>query len=284
MNLIDITIWSDAVILFPMFGDGFAFNPPRYFTVFGLPIYFYGVIVAAGFLLAGLYALKRRADFGLTQDNVFDMLICAIVAGIVGARLYYVAFNASEFFGAGKWLNVFKVREGGLAVYGGIIAVVVTLVVYCRMKKVKLGAMLDVGGLGLLIGQAVGRWGNFFNREVFGAETALPWRMGLTIPTRSMTIFVHPAFLYESLWNALGFALLHFFSKKKRQYDGQIFLLYLLWYGIGRFMIEGIRADTLYIPGTALRVSQVLAGVCAVGSAAILARNYLKTRSRMNEI
>jgi phosphatidylglycerol:prolipoprotein diacylglycerol transferase len=265
---------NEATILFPMFGDGFAVNPPRGFTVFGLPIYFYGVIIAAGFLLAGLYVLKRRAEFGLTQDNVFDILICAIVGGIVGARLYYVAFNAPEFFGAGKWLNIFKVREGGLAVYGGIIAVVAALAAYSRLKKVKLGAMLDVGGLGLLIGQAIGRWGNFFNREAFGAETTVPWRMGLVYPGRSMVIFVHPTFLYESLWNALGFALLHFFSKKKRRYDGQLFLLYLLWYGIGRFMIEGLRADSLYIPGTALRVSQVLAGVCAVGSAAVLAGRY----------
>ncbi|MDR0861600.1 MAG: prolipoprotein diacylglyceryl transferase [Oscillospiraceae bacterium] len=277
---------SDPAISFPIFGEGFVLEPPRSFSVFGLPIYLYGVIIAAGFLLGMLYLYARREDFGLTRDNVLDMMIISVLGGIVGARLYYIAFRPEEFFGAGKWGNILRLREGGLAIYGGIIAVVIVTLVYCRKKKLPVGRTLDGGIMALLIGQAVGRWGNFVNREVFGYETELPWRMGLTYDLNgaTSTVYVHPTFLYESLWNAVGFALLHVFSKRfRKRYNGQMFLLYLLWYGIGRFLIEGIRTDTLYIPGTTLRVSQCLAGLCAVVSAAVLIKNGL-TRRKAAEI
>jgi phosphatidylglycerol:prolipoprotein diacylglycerol transferase len=228
-------------------------------------VYYYGIIILIGFVLAALYAYKRRDDFGLTADNVIDLLLCAVVGGIVGARLYYVIFNASDYFGAGKWLNIFKVREGGLAVYGGIIGATAAVFIYGRVKKRSIFKLLDVGALGLLIGQAVGRWGNFINREAFGYITDVPWRMGLTYSTGE-TYYVHPTFLYESLWNVIGFIFLHRFSKRKsdRRYDGQLFLLYLVWYGFGRFIIEGFRTDSLYLGGTGVRVSQLLAGACVV--------------------
>ncbi|MEL4105892.1 prolipoprotein diacylglyceryl transferase [Oscillospiraceae bacterium WX1] len=265
-------------ISFPIFGEHFVLNPPRAFTVFGFAIYWYAVLIAAGFVLATLYVLKRRDDFGLTQDDVLDLFIWAVPSGIVGARLYYILFNASDYFGPGKWLNILKFREGGLAVYGGIIAAVLCVWIYSKVKKIPVGVLFDVGALGLLIGQAVGRWGNFINREAYGGLTDLPWKMGLT--TTAGTVYVHPTFLYESLWNAIGFVLIHLFSKKYRKYDGQVFLLYAAWYGLGRFMIEGLRTDSLYIQGTDIRVSQLVAALSVAAAVIILVRNQLRKTPR----
>ena len=198
-------------------------------------------------------------------------------------------FNFEHYFGPGKWQNIIAFREGGLAVYGGIIGAAIAFWIYCRVKKIPIGNMLDAGSFGLLIGQAIGRWGNFFNREAFGVETKLPWRMGLTfnryeyIPSLDQVIppwetrYFHPAFLYESLWNTAGLVLMHFFSKKRKtKYPGQYFLFYVAWYGLGRFMIEGIRIDSLLIPGTGIRVSQALAAVSFLTAASILIRNHLR--------
>jgi phosphatidylglycerol:prolipoprotein diacylglycerol transferase len=260
-----------GAIKIPLLG-GLEINPPRGFTVFGFTIYLYGLIIALGFGLAALYLYRRRESFGLTRDNVLDIFICAVAGGLVGARLYYVAFNPSDYFGAGKWLNIFKFREGGLAVFGGIILAVASVAVYSRVRRLRLAPILDGGALGLLIGQSIGRWGNFLNREAHGSVTSLPWRMGIELlPGSGNFVFVHPTFLYESLWNAIGLLLLHLFSKSKlRRYDGQVFLLYALWYGVGRALIEGLRTDSLYIPGTEIRASQALAAVCAAASCAIL--------------
>lgn len=265
-------------ISFPLLGDGFVIDPPNYFTIFGRAIYWYGVIVTLGFILGALYVYIRRRDFSLTEDNVLDIFIVIIPCALVGARLYYVLFNPGEFFGPGKWLNIFKLREGGLAVYGGVILSFVGLALYTRKKKLRLGRVLDVCALGLLIGQFIGRWGNFINREAYGYETTVPWRMGLTYG--SATIYVHPTFLYESLWNALGFVILHFVSKKHRKYDGQIVLSYIAWYGFGRFFIEGLRTDSLYIGNTGLRVSQVLAGVSCLAALFFLVRNHFVFKGR----
>ena len=269
-----VVILQDIPISFPMFGSGFELNPPRYFIVFGRPIYWYAIIIVVGFLLAVLYLLKRHRDFGLTQDHILDVFIVSVVSGVVGARLYYVIFNPDNYFGPGKWLNIFKVWEGGLAIYGGIIAAAICLFLYARRKKIPIGVLFDIGALGLLIGQAIGRWGNFMNREAFGAETNLPWRMGLAYSDR--TIYVHPTFLYESLWNAVGFILIHTFSKKRRKYDGQVFLLYLAWYGFGRFVIEGLRTDSLYLFSTDIRVSQLVAALTFCAAVFILVRNRLR--------
>ena len=258
---------SDVSISFPILGDGFVIDPPRYFTLFGRNFYLYGVLIAVGFLLAAWYMMRRSKDFGFTHDNVIDFLLSAVPIGIVGARIYYVVFNPADYFGAGKWGNIIKIWEGGLAIYGGIIAGILGLIVYSRVKKLPLGAVLDVSSMGVLIGQAVGRWGNFFNREAYGARTESVFRMGLI--SGSGTVYVHPTFLYESLWNVLGLILLHVISKKKRRFDGQIALMYIAWYGLGRYLIEGLRADSLYIPRTDLRVSQLLAAV-SFGAALIL--------------
>jgi phosphatidylglycerol:prolipoprotein diacylglycerol transferase len=260
-----------------MFGGG-QFDLPNSVGVFGFTLYFYGIIIALGLALATAYALRSRDRFGLTQDNIFDLLIFGVPAGIVGARLYYVIFNASDYFGPGKWLNIIRLREGGLAVYGGIIFASATVVIYSKVKKIPVGGILDMLGLGLPIGQSVGRWGNFFNREAFGSATDLPWRMGLTPPGGS-TVFVHPTFLYESLWNAAGFVILHHFLKRHRRYSGQVFLLYLVWYGLGRFMIEGLRADSLYIPRSDIRISQLLSAVIFVAATGLLCYNRFHGRT-----
>jgi phosphatidylglycerol---prolipoprotein diacylglyceryl transferase len=269
-------------ISFPLFGDHFIMDPPTYFLFLGRAVYWYAVIIAVGFILAILYILKRRGDFGLTQDNVLDMFIICVPCGIVGARLYYVIFNSSIYFGSGKWLNIVKIWEGGLAIYGGIIGAAIALFIYSRKKKIPITVFFDVGALGLLIGQAVGRWGNFMNREAFGGVTDLPWKMGLT--TAAGTVYVHPTFLYESLWDIAGFILIHIFSKRHRKYDGQIFLLYLAWYGFGRFIIEGLRTDSLYLFSTDIRVSQIVAALSFAAAVYILIRHRLRKRKTPDEL
>ena len=251
----------EAIISFPALG--ITINPPAGIDIFGHTIYLYGIVIALGFLLAMVYCTKRAPQFGLTEDNIYDVVLWALPIGLVGARAYYVFFNYTKEFAGRPFVDVFKIWNGGIAIYGGIIAGILTAIVICRKKHISLPAFLDVGSFGVLIGQICGRWGNFFNREAFGSQTELFTRMGLTTPTG--TIYVHPTFLYESVWNLIGFIGLHIYSKKcKRKFDGEIFLMYVTWYGIGRCMIEGLRTDSLYIGSTGIRVSQLLAGVSAV--------------------
>ena len=260
---------NKPIISFPMFGADFAIDPPNYIEVFGFPIYWYGIIIATGFIAAVLYCSRRSGEFGLNSDNVLDMLIIATPMAIVGARLYYVVFNFSLY--QDDLMGIFRIRDGGLAIYGGIIFAVIGLFIAARYRKFSPFAMLDLGGLGLLIGQAFGRWGNFMNREAYGAETDIFCRMGLTDKASGLTKYVHPTFLYESLWNVLGLILLHIFSKKfERKFDGQFFLMYLAWYGFGRMFIEGLRTDSLYLFAN-IRVSQLLAAVsCAAAVTALV--------------
>lgn len=258
-----------AVISFPMLGEGFSVNPSMSFSLLGLTLHWYGLIIAVGFLIAVVYTIRRSPDFGLTEDNIIDMLIYAVPPAIVGARLYYVLFNFSLY--RENLLDIFKTWTGGVAIYGAVIGAVLGLLLYGRVKKTSITPYMDVGALGLLIGQLVGRWGNFINREAFGRETDIFCRMGLT-DAAGNTLYVHPTFLYESLWNLLGFLLLHLFSKsKKYRYNGQIFALYVAWYGFGRMFIEGLRTDSLYLFQTGLRVSQVLGGLSAFLALAFLA-------------
>ena len=255
-----------GTISFP--GLGLSFNPSRVaFSIGSKPIYWYGIIIAAGFLLAVYYAMRRADQFGLTQDNIIDMLICAVPLAIIGARAYYCLFSWNLY--KDDPIRVLYIWEGGLAIYGGVIGAVIGLFLYTKVKKVKTSALLDIGGLGLLIGQSIGRWGNFMNREAFGAQTDSFLRMGLT-DANGATIYVHPTFLYESVWNAIGLLILHFYSKR-RKFDGQIFLMYLGWYGLGRMFIEGLRTDSLYVGASNLRVSQLLALLCVLGAGTALA-------------
>ena len=264
-----------AQISFPMLGD-WSIDPPYSFNLFGLEIYFYGVIIALGFILAALYCAKRAKEFGLSSDELYELVIWLIPTCIIGARLYYVLFKLDYFIANPD--KIFALRDGGLAIYGGIIAGIIVGIIWCRAKKIRVFAVADLTAFGLLIGQSVGRWGNFINREAFGAQTEIFCRMGLTYPGASETYYVHPTFLYESLWNLIGLVILHIWSKKgKRKYDGQAFLMYVCWYGIGRAWIEGLRQDSLYISGTDIRVSQLLAlcsAIVAVGIMIYVARKH----------
>lgn len=261
------TIQRDSVISFPGLGN-FSLNPPSYFTVLGRPIYFYGVLIALGFLLAILYCGRVSGEFGIKADDFYDLMLWLIPFSILGARIYYVLFRLEDYLG--DPLSFFAVWEGGLAIYGGIIAGVLCAVFVCRHKKIPLPAMLDLAVHGLLIGQILGRWGNFMNREAFGAETEFFLRMGLTSPSGT-TIYVHPTFLYESLWNLACLIFLILWRKKGgRRYDGQCALIYFFWYGLGRAWIEGLRTDSLYIGSSNIRVSQVLSVALALISLAIL--------------
>ena len=252
----------EAVISFPMFGEGFRLDPPSCIAIGGFNIYFYGIIIALGMLLAVLYGTRVCKRFGMTPEQIYDYLIWAVITAVVCARLYYcIIFTDAN--GVHTYLrdpaSFFRIRDGGLAIYGGVIGAILAIFVRSRMRKESIWKPLDLMSLGLLIGQSIGRWGNFFNREAYGYETDVFCRMGLTL--NGTTTYVHPTFLYESLWNALGFLLLHLHSKKYRKYQGQYFLLYLIWYGFGRFFIEGIRSDSLWLVPGVIRVSQLLAGV-----------------------
>lgn len=262
-----LTMMRDAAISFPMFGD-FTINPSASFELFGHTFYWYGTIIALGFILAVLYCSRTAGRYGLTGDDIFDFILWALPLCVIGARLYFVAFDWDNF--RNNLGDIIKIWEGGLAIYGAIIVGAVTAFVWCKVKKKAPLALFDLGSMGLLIGQLIGRWGNFMNREAFGAETDAFCRMGLTRPGME-TVYVHPTFLYESLWNLLGFTLLHIWvSKGKRRYDGQLFLLYVFWYGLGRMFIEGLRTDSLYIGGTGIRVSQVVGGVSALAALVLL--------------
>ena len=267
------TIQRDAEISFPMLG-GLRINPPSYFTLFGRPIYFYGVLIGLGFLLAIVFCAKRAKRFGLKEDDVYDVAIWLIPCSILGARLYYVLFRFDYYRVHPD--ELFSVWNGGLAIYGGVIAGVLTVYLVCRHKKIPVPAMLDNLCYGLLIGQIIGRWGNFLNREAFGAVTDIFCRMGLTAPDGT-TVYVHPTFLYESLWNLGVLLFLLWFERTgRRRFDGHCVTLYFLLYGLGRFWIEGLRTDSLYIGNTGVRVSQALSLALVIASAAMLL--YMRRR------
>ena len=243
-----------STISFPFLG--LEVNPGRGFDIGPLSIHFYGVVIAIGMILAVTYACRRCKEFGIKEDDLIDGVLWIIPFAIVCARAYYCAFSWDQY--RANPISVLYIWNGGLAIYGGVLGAVIGVVIHCVVKKIKIAALLDMVGLGFLIGQSIGRWGNFFNREAFGAATDSFFRMGLFNKYTETWEYYHPTFLYESLWNAAGFVLLHFLSKR-RKYDGQIALGYAAWYGLGRAMIEGLRVDSLYWGN--FRVSQVLAAV-----------------------
>ena len=252
---------------------GIDIDPVREFSIGPVSIHMYGLIIAFGLVLATIYCMRRANQFGLTEDHVLDGVLCVTPFALVCARAYYCAFSWDLY--AGNPISVFYIWQGGIAIYGGVLGAILGMYVFCKVKKISLGATLDLVLMAFLIGQAIGRWGNFFNREAFGAETESFLRMGLLDTFTGTVTYHHPTFLYESVWNALGFVVLHFLSKK-REYDGQIALGYAVWYGLGRTFIEGLRTDSLYIPGTSIRVSQALAAASCILAAAVLAYFMLK--------
>ena len=259
-------------ISFPTFG--IAIDPPRSVTLGPLNIHFYGVIIALGLMLAVVYACRRSSRFGLKEDDILDGVLWVTPFAIACARLYYCIFSW-DYYSANP-VEILYIWEGGLAIYGGVIGAAVGVLVFSWIKKIKVAALLDLVAIGFLIGQSIGRWGNFFNREAFGAETESFLRMGLMNRYTGEITYYHPTFLYESLWNAAGFVLLHILSGK-RKYDGQIALMYVAWYGLGRAFIEGLRTDSLY--WGPFRVSQLLAAGSCVLALIILVWQMQKTHN-----
>ena len=258
-----------TTISFPSLG--IEFDPSRTLDFLGLSIRLYGLMIGIGLALAVLYGYLRSKEFGHRFDDMVDGILFIVPMAIIGARLYYCAFEWQNY--AANPLSILYIWEGGLAIYGGVIFAALGILIYCKWKKVKIGSVMDITALGFLIGQSLGRWGNFFNREAFGAETTSFLRMGLYNVRTGLTTYHHPTFLYESLWNVVGFVLLHFLSKK-RKYDGQIALGYVAWYGLGRCMIEGLRTDSLY--WGPFRVSQMLALLSFVIAAGLLLLNAMR--------
>ena len=244
---------------------GIAVNPSSTFSVGPLTIHYYGLIIACGLILAVIYCSRRSKEFGISEDDLLDGVLWVTPFAIICARLYYCIFSWDAY--ADNPISILYIWKGGLAIYGGVIGAAVVIIVFCKIKKIRIPMLLDLVSLGFLIGQSIGRWGNFFNREAFGAETDSFLRMGLMSAYTGEVTYHHPTFLYESVWNAVGFLLLHKLSKKRR-YDGQVALGYCAWYGLGRVFIEGLRTDSLYI-GT-FRVSQLLAAFSCIAAVAVL--------------
>ena len=252
-----------SAISFPFLG--LEIDPPRGFSIGPVDVRFYGLIIAIGMLLAVWYGCKRCKAFGLNSDDMLDGVLWVAPFAFLCARLYYCVFEWERY--ADDPISVLYVWQGGLAIYGGVIGAIIGAAVFTKIKKIRLTTALDLVLLCFPIGQSIGRWGNFFNREAFGAATDSFLRMGLFNQVTGEWEYYHPTFLYESLWNAAGFVLLHFASKH-RKYDGQIGLMYAAWYGLGRAFIEGLRVDSLW--WGPFRVSQVLAAVTCVAAVAVL--------------
>ncbi len=295
-----------GVIYFPnsgLFENGIKIDNVM-FTIPGLnlEIYWYGFLIALGMVLAMIYAYRRVRKFGLEPDRFTDTVLAGFIGGIIGARAYYVVFSLDKYLtdeGTFDLWAALSIRDGGLAIYGGVIGALIFGLLVAKIRKVKIAPLLDLAGLGFLIGQCIGRWGNFFNQEAFGSKTSLPWGMVSkdilnelyffyypenvsVIANRALDMIAHPCFLYESLWCLVGFLALHFYSKH-RKFDGEIFLLYIGWYGLGRFWIEGLRTDSLYLVNTEtlkLKVSQLVAGTCVIFAAALLIYMYVTVKKK----
>jgi phosphatidylglycerol:prolipoprotein diacylglycerol transferase len=267
-------------ISFPGLGLEFEMSNTA-FEVAGFPIYWYGIIIAFAFLAAVLLGIRSCKKFGLEPDNILDIVLFAAPAAIIGARLYYVIFSWDLY--KNDLVRILNIRDGGLAIYGGVIAAIAVAWIYSKKKKIPPLRLIDFGVPYLLLGQAIGRWGNFVNQEAFGSMTDLPWRMNGTIPNQyllntsaavDLTKWgVHPTFLYESLWDLAVFIILILFRRKKKQ-DGEVLSLYFILYGVGRFMIEGLRTDSLFLGS--FRISQLLSSVLVIVFAAVFI--YMRVR------
>ncbi len=268
------------LIRFPGLGLEFQINPVA-FSLGSFHIFWYGIIVTTGIFLSILYILRRSKQFGLDPDKLLDLAMFAVFAGIIGARIYYVAFSWDYY--KDNLIDIFKIYEGGIAIYGGLIGGAIAVYYLCKRYQMRFLPVLDIAGTALLLGQGIGRWGNFVNVEAFGSNTTLPW--GMTAPriteylmavkdslSKSGVIVdpampVHPTFLYESVWCLIGFGVLAWYTSR-RKFDGELVLLYAIWNGSGRFVIEGLRTDSLMMGN--IRISQLLAGLAVLASVALL--------------
>ena len=296
-------------VSFPGLGLEFTLNRVAFTIPFlDRPVYWYGVIITCGLILAVYLCSRWGRRFGISEDNIIDMMLFAVPAALVAIRVYYVVFNLDIYRrvdGSLNWGAIFNYSDGGLAIYGAIISSAIVLWLFCRKKKLSFLAYADLGVHGLFIGQLIGRWGNFMNAEAYGGATALPWRMcGPSIAAEMLqkgyvdqagyesilsgALGVHPTFFYESAWNFAGLIMVYLIGKK-RKFDGECFLFYFFWYGLGRAWIEGLRTDSLYLFGWELfgvpiRVSQLLAAVTCVLAGGTLAWALWKYRGGKKEL
>lgn len=243
-------------VAFPGLGLEFDINRVA-ISIAGFEIYWYALFIVSGVVLALLYAKFNAKRFEVDMDSLLNCFIVGVITAIIGARFYYVAFKWDDF--AGDFMRIINLRDGGLAIYGGIIGALLGGLITAKVQKMKLLPLLDLTMIGFLIGQSLGRWGNFMNQEAFGEQTDSLFRM---VSEGTGGVAVHPCFLYESLWCALGVLVIHIFSVKWQKYYGQVTFLYMVWYGVERFFVEGLRTDSLYLPfevfGAQVRVSQML--------------------------
>lgn len=275
-------------VVFPKLGIDLTINSEA-ISIFGFSVKWYGVMIALGMLLAMMYCFRRAKEYGIDGDRLIDAVIAGVIGAVVGARLYYVVLHSASYHSI---KDILSIRDGGLAIYGGIIGGLLFGCIMAKIRKLKIMPTLDIVAMGLFIGQCLGRWGNFFNQEAFGCNTTLPWGMYseatrdyllssvVTAPKGTVidpNLPVHPTFLYESIWCFVGLFLLVKYIKK-RKFAGDIALRYLIWYGAGRFWIEALRTDSLLlVPSIGLRVSQVVAAVAVVGgiiAEVILTKRY----------
>ena len=291
---------------FPGLGIGEFGISDTAFSLFGLDIKWYGVIITVGMILAFFIARNRAKYEGILEDDIYDITLFCIIFGVIGARLYYVLFQLDDYIVTGgtlwenikdSFLAIINIRGGGLAIYGGIIGGFVTALIVTRIKKIRFPVLMDVAAPALLVGQAIGRWGNFMNVEAYGRVTVLPWRMcSPTIADELIgkglidaegyaqilegSLGVHPTFLYESLWNLAALALILVFYKKKK-FNGQVFFFYMGWYGLGRAVIEGLRTDSLMLGS--IRISQLVA-ILAFVAGAIMFVFFMKKTPKIMQI
>lgn len=260
-------------------------------------IAWYSLFITSGIVFAFFYVMFRFKENKMNMEDLLDLAIFTVLPGIIGARIYYVLFEldsyivttegsffANFFASLGKMVAIWN---GGIAIYGAVIGGGLGAVLVARRKKISIFKILDFLAPGVMMAQAIGRWGNFFNAEAYGSETTLPWRMGIGHPVirdgvlQTAWTYHHPTFLYESLWNLVGFLVIYFVFvriKKNQKFEGQIFYMYVTWYGIGRAMIEGLRTDSLWLIPDVIRVSQLVAVVTAIAGAAMITYNFIKLR------
>lgn len=269
------------------FGKDFVLDPIA-FTIGTIPVYWYGIIIATGFLAAMVYGFRRSADYKINNDAMIDVVLIGTVGAIVCARAYYVLTTLEHYK---TFQDMIDIRSGGLAIYGGILGALLFGGLACKWRKISMLDMFDLAAPAFLIGQAIGRWGNFMNQEAFGSNTNAPWGMFSdgtidhllnqqeTLAAQGVTVDpyapVHPCFLYESIWCIAGFVLIHFLSKH-RHFKGETILQYIIWYGLGRFFIEQVRTDSLMVGS--FKISQLLAGLCVLAGIGALIVIYTKKK------
>ena len=282
-------------IRFPHLGIEIQSINPVAFTLFGVPVYWYGIIIACGIMAGAMLASYRAKRSGQNPEIYMDYLIYALISAILGARIYYVLNAWDEY--KGQWLEVFNIRGGGLAIYGGVIGAVIALVIYTRIKHLDFRVLADTAAPGLILGQIIGRMGNFMNMEAFGSYSDGVFAMMIKesaakyVPDQLLDklqyingvayIQVHPTFLYEMIWNMIILTIM-LIASKHQKFKGQIIAMYFLGYGLGRVWIEGLRTDQLILPGTPFAISQLLSGILIVASSIYLIVNLKKSRNSLH--